>query len=188
MKYLLLGLIVTAVAGCIELSDGGLHVGKAQVEASQIANQRPLIQTQESTSQEEPSAELEKPTLYMLTSAQETRRPEKGDVYENNSRRIKIFQSCVEVDEKTKEETPFVLATGEDLVIAVVSKREYVDDEYLLPGKYLYCGPFQYQTAPVVQGVQKTGTKTVRMFMEVTDEQAQKIKEQRKAEKADEEQ
>ena len=124
----------------------------------------------------------DKPTLYELTSAHEERRPEKGEVYENDSRRIKIFQSCVEVDEKTKEETPYVLAVGDDLVIAVISKREYVDDEYLVPGKYCYCGPFQYMTAPVVQGVQKSGTKTVRMFIEVSDEEAREIEANKKAE------
>lgn len=124
-----------------------------------------------------------KPTLYELTSAREERRPEKGEVYENDSRKIKIFQSCVEVDEKTKEETPYVLAVGDDLVIAVISKREYVDDEYLVPGKYCYCGPFQYMTAPVVQGVQKSGTKTVRMFIEVSDEEARQLEAKKKAER-----
>ena len=158
MKKLMLGLMMVAVAaGCETVRP----------------NVQPKVQSQK------PS----EPTLYDLTRAEETRRPEKGAIYVNDSRRIKVFQTCVEVDEKTKEETLYVLADGDDLVIAVISKREYVDDEYLLPGKYLYCGPYQYMTAPVVQGVQKTGTKTVRMFMEVTDEEAKQIEENKRAEK-----
>ena len=37
-------------------------------------------------------------------------------------------------------------------------------------------------TAPVVQGVQKSGTKTVRMFIEVSDEEARKIEANKIAE------
>lgn len=122
-----------------------------------------------------------RPTLYELTSSEETRRPEKGVVYENDSRRIKVFQACVEVDEKTKEETRYVLAIGGDLIIAVINKRDYVDGEYLLPGKYCYCGPFKYRTAPVVQGVQTEGSKTVRIFVEVSDEEAKELEEKRRA-------
>lgn len=169
MKRLVLGLTAAVLAGCETLQP-------KVVQWNDPSEGRHLVEVLD-----ESERELGMPTLYELTSAHEERRPEKGEVYENNSRRIKIFQSCVEVDEKTKEEMPYVLALGEDLIIAVISKREYVDDEYLVPGKYCYCGPFQYMTAPVVQGVQKSGTKTVRMFIEVSDEEARQIEAKKEA-------
>lgn len=170
-KLLIVPVVVAMVAGCV--------IPQKMVSRDNLTSKRAAVVKQLL------AKELDKPTLYELTDAHETRRPEKYGFYTNDSWRIKIFQVCFEVDEKTKEEMHYVLARGEDLVVAVFSDREYVEDEYLVPGEYCYCGPYQYQTAPVVRGVQTTGTKTVRLFVEVTTDEIRKRIESRKRELAE---
>lgn len=138
------------------------------VAPQQTVDQEISTPKEESDIKPQEDQEPDLPTLYRLTDAREILRPEKYCSYKNDSRKIKIFQ--VVFDHDGQDGDHYVLAQGKDFIIAVISDRDYVEDEFLVPGEYCYCGPYQYSTAPVYQGVQSKGTKTVRMFVEVTND------------------
>ena len=70
-----------------------------------------------------------------------------------------------------------------DLLIGIINDREYVTGELVENGKYRYIGPYTYETAPVVDGVEQKRTNTVRIFAEVGckfDEFVQKTRAEKK--------
>ena len=90
--------------------------------------------------------------------------PNKGDRFTNHGNMIKVFQVCH--DEKGSYALACVDEAFDDehVLVRIDSDVEYVSDEFLLPGVYEYAGAYTYETAPIIDGVKTTGTKTARVF------------------------
>lgn len=114
-----------------------------------------------------PQEENREPSLYHFTDPESGRRPEKGIAYKHTHGDIRVFQVIKEKVNEGENEITWVLARGDSLCIGVINDREYVNGENLLKGKYRYIGPVTYETEPIIDGVKKKGTNTVRLFVEV---------------------
>ena len=104
--------------------------------------------------------------MYNFTDPDSGKRPEKGKAYNHSRGNIRVFQVIKEKVKDSENEITWVLAHGESLCIGVINDRDYVNGENLLKGKYRYIGPITYETEPIIDGIKKKGTNTVRLFVE----------------------
>lgn len=113
------------------------------------------------------------PTLVDFTKASNRVRPKKDMIYGYKDDDLRVYQVIEVPEEDGCPAHTWVLASDgiyspiSDLLIGIINDREYVTGELVENGEYRYIGPYTYETAPVVDGVEQKRTNTVRIFVEV---------------------
>lgn len=113
------------------------------------------------------------PTLVDFTKASNRVRPKKDMIYGYKDDDLRVYQVIEVPEEEGCPAYTWVLASDgiyspiSDLLIGIINEREYVTGELVENGKYRYIGPYTYETAPVVDGVEQKRRNTVRIFVEV---------------------
>ena len=114
-------------------------------------------------------------SLVDFTDSDNEDRPERDMVYEHNEGSLRVLQ-VVNVDESDENSGwPYVLvyenlmdvAVHEGLVLGIINNRDYVTGEQIVKGEYRYIGTHTYETSRIEDGIERKGTNTIRMFVEV---------------------
>lgn len=123
---------------------------------------------------EEKKKERTRPSLVDFADADNEIRPTRGSVYNHDEGVLRVLQVIHEELDDGPALT-YVLAykdlfdivTFKGMLIGIINDREYVTNERIVKGEYRYIGTHTYETSRVDDGVEKKGTNTIRLFVEV---------------------